>query len=90
MMRVVDIQEQLKLLVRKEARFWNVQQAVMQVIMRQKSPIIMMMNMRVGKSMLFMLLASCLMGLTVVVVPLVLLRGDMKNRCDRMGIECMK
>jgi len=27
-------------------------------------------------------------GTTVVVVPLIALRGDMKRRCDEMGISC--
>ena len=43
-----------------------------------------------GKSMLFMLPAACAAaagGLTVVVVPLVSLRGDIKDRCNELGIE---
>jgi superfamily II DNA helicase RecQ len=37
-----------------------------------------------------MLPASCLTGVTVVIVPLVLLRQDMKTRCDRAGIKCVE
>jgi superfamily II DNA helicase RecQ len=43
-----------------------------------------------GKSVLFMLLASCLTGVTVVIVLLVLLRQDIKTRCDRAGIKCVE
>jgi superfamily II DNA helicase RecQ len=86
----VDIQKQLESLVGKEARFQNIQQAVMQAIMQQKSPIIVIISTGAGKSMLFTLPASCLTGLTVVVVLLVSLRGDMKNQCNRAGIECVK
>ena len=43
--------------------------------------------------MLFMLPATCAAaagGLTVVIVPLISLRGDIKDRCDRLGIECVE
>ena len=46
-----------------------------------------------GKSILFMLPAACAAaagGLTVVVVSLVSLRGDIKDRCDELGIECVE
>ncbi|KAH3934077.1 hypothetical protein HBH53_264890 [Parastagonospora nodorum] len=39
-----------------------------------------------GKSILFMLPASVSTGLTIVVVPLVALRFDMKERCDKLRI----
>ncbi|KAK4233031.1 P-loop containing nucleoside triphosphate hydrolase protein, partial [Achaetomium macrosporum] len=40
-----------------------------------------------------MLPAACAAGaggLTIVVVPLVSLRGDIKDRCDALGIECVE
>jgi superfamily II DNA helicase RecQ len=43
-------------------------------IMRQKSLIVAIIGTGAGKSVLFMLLASCLTGVSVVIVPLVLLR----------------
>ena len=43
-----------------------------------------------GKSMLFILPASCSTGITVVVVPLILLRGNLMDRCDKAGIKCVK
>lgn len=48
------------------------------------------MGIGAGKSMLFMLPASCSGGVLVVIVPLVSLRGDMKVRCDKAGIECVE
>ena len=42
---------------------------------------------------MFMLPAACAAaagGLTVVVVPLVSLRGNIKDRCDELGIECVE
>ncbi|KAF2095341.1 hypothetical protein NA57DRAFT_44987 [Rhizodiscina lignyota] len=40
-----------------------------------------------GKSLLFMLPAFCSTGMTVVVVPLIMLRQDMAARCKAAGIE---
>jgi superfamily II DNA helicase RecQ len=44
-----------------------------------------------GKSLLFMLPAWAEQGgTTVVVVPLIALRGDMKQRCTKLGILCIE
>jgi superfamily II DNA helicase RecQ len=51
---------------------------VIEVIIRQKSLVIVIMGTRVGKSILFILPALCLIGVTVVVIPLISLRGDIK------------
>ena len=42
------------------------------------------------KSILFILPASYSTGITVVVVLLILLRGNLIDRCDKVGIECVK
>jgi superfamily II DNA helicase RecQ len=45
----------------------------------------------IGKSMLFMLLASVSSGgVTIVIAPLSLLQDDMLDRCDRLGISSAK
>jgi len=87
-MRAVDLEAQLKAMVGPTARFRGVQQPALQVIMQQKSPIVVIMGTGGGKSMLFMLPARCSTGLTVVVVPLVSLRDDLTDRCRRAGIDC--
>jgi superfamily II DNA helicase RecQ len=43
-----------------------------------------------GKSMLFILLASCLTGVMIIVVLLVLLQGNLKDCCKQVGIKCVK
>jgi superfamily II DNA helicase RecQ len=44
-----------------------------------------------GKSLLFMLPAWVEQGgTTVVVVPLIALRGDMRQRCKKLGISCVE
>lgn len=71
------------------AQFRGVQAPVMQAIQRGASPIVAVMPTGGGKSMLFMLPAWVPPGgTTVVVVPLIALRGDMKRRCDDLGIDC--
>jgi superfamily II DNA helicase RecQ len=58
--------------------------------MHQKSPVVVVMGTGAGKSMAFMLPASCSTGITVVVVPLVSLRGNLKDRCVQAGIDCVE
>ena len=48
------------------------------------------MGIGAGKSILFILPASCSRGVLVVIIPLVLLRGDIKARYNKVGIECVK
>lgn len=89
-MRAVDVQGQLEGLVGKGAEFRSVQRPAIEAIMRQKSPIVVVMGTGAGKSIAFMLPASCSTGVTVVVVPLISLRGDMKDRCVKAGMECVE
>ena len=73
------------------AAFRSVQQQAMEVIQAGNSPVVAVMPTGAGKSILFMLPAWVEPGgTTVVVVPLIALRGDMKRRCDEFGIECIK
>jgi superfamily II DNA helicase RecQ len=87
---LVDVQERLEALVCKGAQFRSVQQPAMRAIMQQKSPIVVVMGTGAGKSMLFMLPASCSTGVTIVVVPLVSLSEDLTRRCVEAGIECVQ
>lgn len=90
LMREVDIQQQLQGLLGRQERFRGVQEEALKAIMLQKSPIVVVMGTGGGKSMMFMLPASCSTGVTVVVVPLVSLRGDLKRRCEEVGIDCVE
>jgi len=89
-MRAVDIQAQLEGLVGKGAEFRSVQRVAIEAVMQQKSPVVVIMGTGAGKSMAFMLPAACSTGLTIVVVPLVSLRGDLKDQCVKAGIECVE
>lgn len=91
LLRQVDIQGQLEQILGQGAAFRGVQEAALRAIMAQESPVVVVMGTGGGKSMLFMLPARCSSGgLTVVVVPLVSLRNDIKDRCDELGIECVE
>ncbi|KAL6149848.1 hypothetical protein ACJQWK_02984 [Exserohilum turcicum] len=86
MMRLVDVDGELQRLLGCKAQFRSVQRPAMQAIMRYESPVVVIMGTGASKSVLFMLPASVSTGVTVVVVPLVALRFDMKARCDELGI----
>jgi superfamily II DNA helicase RecQ len=86
MMRLVDVDGELKKLLGEEAAFRSVQKPAIQAIMQHKSPVVAIMGTGAGKSVLFMLPASVSSGVTIVVVPLVALRFDMKERCNQLGL----
>lgn len=77
-------------MVGEGAQFRSVQRAALEAIMQQKSPVVVIMGTGAGKSVLFMLPAGCSSGVTVVIVPLVSLMGNMKSRCEAAGISCVE
>ncbi|KAG4271203.1 hypothetical protein FPRO04_14699, partial [Fusarium proliferatum] len=87
--RRINIDRELVYLYGEQARFRGVQREAIQAIMMNKSPIVVVMGTGGGKSLSFMLpAASCPGGVTVVVVPLVSLQGDLMERCRKMKIPC--
>jgi RecQ family ATP-dependent DNA helicase len=85
----MDMAEQLKGMMGEGAKFRSVQQQAMESIRAGASPVVTVMPTGEGKSILFMLPAWVEPGgTTVVVVPLIALRSDMKKRCDKFGIVC--
>lgn len=88
-LRKMNAGAQLKRMMDKEAAFQGVQEEAIKAITVGESPIVVVMPTGAGKSMLFMLPAWAEQGgTTVVVVPLIALRGDMKRRCNALGISC--
>jgi len=52
--------------------------------MQGHSPVAVVIGTGGGKSMIFMLLASCISrGTTIVVIPLVALQGDLQERYEK-------
>ncbi|KAH2278073.1 hypothetical protein KXW02_007004 [Aspergillus fumigatus] len=75
---------------RPNMQFWGVQDPAMQAIQRGESPVVAVMPMGGGKSMLFMVPAfTAPGGTTIIMVPLVALRADMMWRCQELSISCV-
>ena len=63
---------------------------VIKAIIQQKSLVIVVMGTSIGKSILFILPALYSTRVTVVVIPLISLRGDIKRRYKKTGIKYIK
>ena len=88
-LRKMDAGRELKRMMGEEATFRGVQGEAIRAITVGVSPVVVVMPTGAGKSMLFMLPAWVEQGgTTVVVVPLIALRGDMTRRCNELGISC--
>ena len=88
-LRKMDTTAQMKRMMGKTAEFRGVQKEAIDAIVAGKSHVVAVMPTGAGKSMLFMLPAWVEQGgTTVVVVPLIALRGDMMRRCRKLGISC--
>jgi RecQ family ATP-dependent DNA helicase len=88
-LRRMDTTAQLQRMMGKAAEFRGVQKEAIDAIVAGRSHVVAVMPTGAGKSMLFMLPAWAEQGgTTVVVVPLIALRGDMMRRCRKLGISC--
>nr|GEZ17793.1 RecQ helicase L2 [Tanacetum cinerariifolium] len=88
-LRKMDTAAQLQRMMGKTAEFRGVQKEAIEAIVAGRSHVVAVMPTGAGKSMLFMLPAWAEQGgTTVVVVPLIALRGDMMRRCRKLGISC--
>ena len=63
---------------------------VIKVIIQQKSLVVVVIGISIGKSILFILLALYFIEVTVVIIPLILLRGDIKRQYKKIGIKYVK
>ena len=88
--RRVDAQKELREMMGENAEFRSVQERALRAIMQQQTPVVVIMGTGAGKSVLFMLPARCSEGVTIVITPLVALRGNMKQRCDELGISSVE
>jgi superfamily II DNA helicase RecQ len=88
-LRRIDIDRQLQTMYGDAAGFRPGQRKAVEAVMHNKSPILVVMPTSGGKSLCFMLPAACRPGgVTVVVVPLVSLQGDLMDRCREANISC--
>jgi superfamily II DNA helicase RecQ len=90
-LQTVDIREELKQMLGDEAEFRGLQKPALEAIMKNKSPILVVMGTGAGKSLLFQLPAhSQKSGTTVVIVPLKSLERSLHERCHKAGISCIQ
>jgi superfamily II DNA helicase RecQ len=89
-MRETNIQTSLEQLQGTGAQFRGCQRPVLEAVMQQKSPVVVIMGTGTGKSLVFMLPALTSTGVTVLVVPLLALKTNLKDRCVKAGIECVE
>ena len=86
----VNIHRKLKELMGEKAEFHRLQEKTIDAIMTGQSPIVSIMATGEGKSLLFMLLAYCISGRTIVVIiPLCSLQEDLERQCREACIECI-
>ena len=75
----------------EQAKFRGLQKPALEAIMRNESPILVVMGTGAGKSLLFQLPAhSQKSGTTVVIVPLKSLEKSLHKRCQKAGISCIR
>jgi superfamily II DNA helicase RecQ len=90
-LRKMDTTAQLQRMMGPAAEFRGVQKEAIDAIVAGESPVVAVMPTGAGKSMLFMLPAWVEQGgTTIVVVPLISLRGDMMRRCKKLGVLCVE
>ena len=83
--------EMQRMMGNSELRLRGIQAPALEAIQQGQSPVVAVMPTGGGKSLLFMLPAWISpRGVTVVVVPLIALRGDMVYRCRQLGISCVE
>jgi hypothetical protein len=90
-LKKMDSSKQLKRMMGNEAEFRGVQKEAINAITASESPVVAVIPTGGGKSLLFMLPAFVEQsGTTVIVVPLIALRCDMKRRRQKLGISCVE
>jgi superfamily II DNA helicase RecQ len=88
-LRRMNAEAELKRMMEPDTTFRGMQKEVITAIAQGESPVVSVMPTGAGKSLLFMLPASVEPGgTTIVVVPLVALRADIRRRCQALGISC--
>jgi superfamily II DNA helicase RecQ len=83
--------KQLKQMYSTHSTFRAGQEEPMKMILQGESPVLVILPTGAGKSLFFTLPCIAVRGgMTIVIVPLISLRQDMKQRCHKMGIDCVE
>ena len=87
----MDIYQELKHILGEQAKFRGLQELVLKAIIRNKSPILVIIGTGAGKSLLFQLLAhSQKSGTTVVIMLLKSLEKSLYKQCQKAGISYIR
>lgn len=87
-LRTANIYRGLAALLGPDNEFRGKQEVAIKAIMSRQIPVVAIMGMGCGKSVLFMLPAIVAPGgVTIVVMPLVSLQGNMQERCEKARIS---
>lgn len=87
--RDADLKKVLTKITGQHSEFRGLQEKGLKAIIERISRVLIVMRTGGGKSLLFMIPAMVSRGgATIVVVPLVSLREDLKVRCEKIGIKC--
>ncbi|KAK6433365.1 hypothetical protein LTR95_010457 [Oleoguttula sp. CCFEE 5521] len=88
-MRGINVDKQLKQMYGPQAQFRGKQREALDLIVSGHPRIVIVMRTGGGKSLLFQLPAAASTdGVTIVVMPKVMLQEDMAKRCRKDGIRC--
>ena len=87
--RNIDVQAQLqKMYNDPNAQFRGIQREALDMIVKGCPRVVVVMRTGGGKSLLFMLPALASPdGVTIVILPKTALQGDMRKRCQEIGIK---
>jgi superfamily II DNA helicase RecQ len=89
--RDLDLDATLIKMLGEGSQFRGIQRAAIEAVVRGDNPILTVMATGAGKSMVFLLPAwGAMGGTTVVLVPLIALRQDLRRRCQALGISCLE
>src|SRR5277367_5713979 len=87
----VDIYNKLKQMLRDDAEFHRLQKPALEAIIKNKSLVLVVIGIGVGKSLLFQLLAySQKSRTTIVIVPLKSLECSLYKWCQKAGISYIR
>jgi len=90
-MRGVDITRQFQRMYGPQEAFRGVQKEALDAIVAGISQVLVVMRTGGGKRILFTLpAAGSPDGVTIVIVPVISLRQDSKERCEAQGIRCQE
>lgn len=90
-MKEVDVSLLLGQMMGTDVVFRGLQQSIITDVMSGQTRILGIMGTGAGKSLTFMLPAFWPQArTTIVIVPMVALRADMKRRCDTLHIQCVE